>query len=430
MFPSSANDASVDPSSKLTVHDFMADMGIVTSSLAFKLEEGRGIALDSTSSNRWVTPNSTVGPSVFEICPDRVYEYILMPPHLENGIRLSNAESIPLWGVPSNEGDHDYFRMQDLEEFKSTNFGTAMTHDSRLQLSNLEELESDSHGKRVSDSDLPMDRPIKRLRLNISSVVHLIPQPHFLASPAAKFSPVDTSKLAPYRKTLPSPIPPYDRSSVTQLMRSGFRRGAWLIPVRGSLPWDDATMAILLESPQSASCTLDPYPSGPATDNAPTRKITWTCESLQDLWTFLKSIQTAKHLGPISLSFHAAPAEAVFTADTTSEPAWESNNPHRLQYSSKQTVGSSDDFAAHSYRARLEGTDYIKVYHDVLYSLSLRNILDAYRYNPTDSGRIPLGRSSPSTKQKSSSANDQKIRVLKGARLVFMDERSKAAFLL
>lgn len=97
-----------------------------------------------------------------------------------------------------------------------------------------------------------------------------------------------------------------------------------------------------------------------------------------------------------------------------SEPVWESNHPYYPQHSSKHTAGSSYDFTAH-----LEGIDYIKVYHDVPYSLSLRNILDAYRYEPVN-GEV-RGRSG---------ANDRKIRILKGAHLVFMDERSKAVFLM
>ncbi|KIJ16453.1 hypothetical protein PAXINDRAFT_113590 [Paxillus involutus ATCC 200175] len=367
---------------------------------------------------------------MFEIRPDKLYEYTLKPPHLHSGIRLSDSENIPAWGVPSNDGDHDYFRLQDLEEFESTDFRTVMTRHSFPQQPGFGKFGLYSRGKRVSDIDLSLDQPVKRLRLNTSSIVDLIPQPHFLPSPTGKFEPVDTSKIAPYRKTHPSPIPPYDKPTVTQLMTSGSRRGAWFIPVRGSLPWDGATMAFLLEPSQGASLALGVYPSGPAAENVATRNIMWTQESLQDLWTFLKSIQEGKHLGPISLSFHAAPAEAVFTADTASEPAWESNIPYHFQHPSKQTAGSSDDFAPHVYRARLEGIDYVKVYHDVLYSLSLRNVLDAYRFNlPNGVGESP-GRLSPTTKQKSGNRNDQKIRVLKGARLVFMDERSKAAFLL
>ncbi|KIK98883.1 hypothetical protein PAXRUDRAFT_23989 [Paxillus rubicundulus Ve08.2h10] len=432
MPPSSAIDTSVDPSSKLTVHDFVVDLSIMTSSQAFKLEQGRAIASASSSGNRWATPHSTVGPSMFavEIRTNKLYEYTLKPPQLNSGKKLSDSESIPPWGVPSTDGDHDYFRLQDLEEFESTDFRTVMACHSCLQQSDLATFQLYSRGKRVSDTDIPLDGPVKRLRLNTSSIVDLIPQPHFIPSPTGKFEPVDTSKIAPYRKIRPSPIPPYDKPTVTQLMASGSRRGAWFIPVRGSLPWDGATMAVLLEPSQGASLALGVYPSGSAIEHVTTCKIMWTRESVQDLWMFLKSIQEGKNLGPISLSFHAAPAEAVFTSDTASEPAWESNNPYHPQHSSKQTAGFSDDFAAHVYRARLEGIDYIKVYHDVLYSLSLRNVLDAYRTNLPNRVGESLGRLCPSTKQKFSNPDHQKIRVLKGARLVFMDERSKAAFLL
>lgn len=144
-------------------------------------------------------------------------------------------------------------------------------------------------------------------------------------------------------------------------------------------------------------------------------EIMWAPDALQHFWTFLRSIQQAKHLGPLSLSFHAAAAN---TFPSLSEPVWESNHPYYLQ-SPRLTTGYSDDFAPDICEAHLEGVDYIKVYHDVPYSLSLRGILDAYRYEQVN-GQVS-GRSG---------ANDRKIRILKGARLVFMDERSKAAFLM
>jgi hypothetical protein len=65
MLPSSVIDTSVDLSSKLTVHDFMVDLSIVTSSQAFKLEQGRAISNAATYGNGWATPHSTVGPSMF-----------------------------------------------------------------------------------------------------------------------------------------------------------------------------------------------------------------------------------------------------------------------------------------------------------------------------------------------------------------------------
>ncbi|KAG8216136.1 hypothetical protein J3R82DRAFT_8139 [Butyriboletus roseoflavus] len=274
-------------------------------------------------------------------------------------------------------------------------------------------------GKRMQDNDSSMNERAKRPRLETSSILDLIPQPHFIPAPAGNFRPVDTSKIPCYQKTLPSPIAPYyDAAAVNQLLSCKFRRAAWVIPVRGSLPWDGASTAVVLEGTQVASRSPSPFLPAPA---AQLCAIMWTPDSLHHLWTFLGSIQQAKRLGPLSLSFHAAPADAFRTRDTMSEPVWESNHPYYFQQSSKHTTGSPDDFATdnNDCRAHLEGIDYIKVYHDIPYSLSLRNILDAYRYEPVD-GQVPG----------QSGANDRKIRILKGAHLVCMDERSKAAFLM
>lgn len=201
-----------------------------------------------------------------------------------------------------------------------------------------------------------------------------------------------------------------------QLLNCKFRRAAWIIPVRGRLPWDGASTAVLLEETQVASRSPSPCLQVAAPQPRP---ITWTPDSLRHFWTFLGSIQQAKHLGPLSLSFHAAAADALATKDSPSEPVWESNLPYYYQLSSKQSAGTSDDFAMDICAAHLEGIDYIKVFHDIPYSLYLRNILHAYRYEP-DNRQVPgrLG------------ANDRKIRLLKGAHLVLMDERSKAAFLV
>lgn len=232
----------------------------------------------------------------------------------------------------------------------------------------------------------------------------------------AKFRPVDTSKIPPYQKASPLPIAPYDAAAVAQLLNCRFRRVAWLIPVRGSLPWDGASTAVILEETQAASRSPSPCLQVPVSQ---LRTMTWTPDSIQHLWSFLGSIQQARHLGPLSLSFHAAPLDAFSTRDSVSEPLWESNHPYYHQLSSKDTAGSPDDFTTDICRAHLEGIDYIEVFHDVPYSLSLRNVLDAYQYEPV-SGEVP-GRSG---------ANDRKIRILKGAQLVLMDNHFRAAFLM
>lgn len=185
------------------------------------------------------------------------------------------------------------------------------------------------------------------------------------------------------------------------------------------MPFDDASMAVITQSPQDVGLVSELI-------HLTSHKIIWTREILINFWDFLLKLQQAANLGPISLSFHAASPDSIFAADTASDPTEESaNNPYhqfRQQYS-KTTTGSSlpcDSFTPYVYRAQLEATDYIKVYHNVPYSLSLRSVLDAYQYRPKEadgSGTSKIG-------------DLGKSRVLKGARLAFMDERSKGAFLM
>ncbi|KAI9567721.1 hypothetical protein HD554DRAFT_2023231 [Boletus coccyginus] len=389
---------------QIAIHHFVAVGDTSPSRATLHLEQGRDLAFVCSSSHHWVTPQPTIDSSAFTLRRDRLYQYRLSPPPLTTRVE---SISIPEWGQPSHADDPDYFRLQDLQEFEGIHFQTSLMH------ARFRQVETPRHGKHIQGDRLSVNEPARRLRLDTAS---MIPQPHFIPAPAAQFRPVDTDKIPPYNKTLPSPVAPYDAATVNQLLHCKFRRAAWLIPVRGSLPWDGASMAVILEETQGISRSPSPCLHVPSTQP---RAIMWTPDSLQHLWAFLGSIQQAKHLGPLSLSFHAAPTEALSTGDSISEPVWESNHPYYHQHSSNHTAGSSDTFATDVCRAHLEVIDYIQIFHDVPYSLSLRNVLDAYRYEPAN-GEVP-GRSG---------ANDRKIRILKGAHLVFMDERSKAVFLM
>lgn len=57
--------------------------------------------------------------------------------------------------------------------------------------------------------------------------------------------------------------------------------------------------------------------------------------------------------------------------------------------------------------------DHIKIYHDTRFTMAIRNILDAWRFDAVE-GTTATGE-----------PNIKKIRILKGARLVLLDERSK-----
>lgn len=51
--------------SKITVHDFVAVGSASSSRAALQLEQGRDLVVAYSSTNRWVTPQSTIDPSAF-----------------------------------------------------------------------------------------------------------------------------------------------------------------------------------------------------------------------------------------------------------------------------------------------------------------------------------------------------------------------------
>jgi hypothetical protein len=209
-------------------------------------------------------------------------------------------------------------------------------------------------------------------------------------------------------------------------MKCVYNRAAWLIPVRGSLPWEGATSAIILESSEATQREYVPLlPSGPVPNNDGTSRITWTHHSILSFWKFLLSIQQAKKLGPISLSFHTAPSDTTFTLDSAIDLTDETGNRPVQPARQKAPSDLSDGFSDQVCRARLEATDFIKVYHDVEYSLYIRNILDAYQYFPD--GAISE-RHTPTSRETAGLVT--KIRPLKGARLVLVDNFSKPSFVI
>jgi len=140
-------------------------------------------------------------------------------------------------------------------------------------------------------------------------------------------------------------------------------------------------------------------------------------------WKFLISAQQARNLGPISLSFHTAPSDTTFTLDSATA---ESGNRPVQPAQPKESIDLSDGFSDQVRCARLEATDFIKVYHDVKYSLYLRNVLDAHQYIPE--GITPERYPHPNSRETSGSVT--KIRPLKGARLVLVDNLSKPTFMM
>ena len=182
-------------------------------------------------------------------------------------------------------------------------------------------------------------------------------------------------------------------------------RGAWVIPVRGSLPWKGCTSALTLDASEEV------LPSGPVKVQDH-REITWTHAALVKFWNFLLAIQQAKNLGPISLSFYAKPvppAVASKRADTFSIGI----NRHPI-FDSDVSMPKTVDVPS---QEPLSAVDHIKVYHDIVNTMFMRNILDAWSYT-----NIPSATAD--------SLGGKKIRMLKGAVLVLLNEKSEAILML
>ena len=201
-----------------------------------------------------------------------------------------------------------------------------------------------------------------------------------------------TASVPAYSKAKPIPIAPHTLPLAAPLPYS---RRTWVIPVRGALPWRHATGAVLLLDPADP-----PLPPDPKTNE----ELAWTSDALRAFWIFLGLMRELHALG---LSFHfsqhfSSNSEPSFTeiSGMGAQPlSVDSRATPSIAASSHQGVGT----------VPLSSVDHIKVYHDAAHSMPIRTILDVWAFEPAD-GR--------------------KIRLLKGARLVLLDERSSGIFVL
>ncbi len=173
-------------------------------------------------------------------------------------------------------------------------------------------------------------------------------------------------------------IPPYG-DNVTQLSHplTAFAKTAWIIPVRGSLPWTFCTPAVVLDDSEDNAVIVGKEGA----------LIQWTKTTLVKFWDFLKNVREAGHMGQVGISFQVATprerGESWLSAEVIHEPTNSAHGELSLPLSS---------------------LDYVKVYHKASSAMGLRNILDAWAYV------CPDGR---------------KSRVLKGSRLALVDERCR-----
>jgi hypothetical protein len=253
-----------------------------------------------------------------------------------------------------------------------------------------------------------MFTPSTMLSLRFGIFRHLFHSTNFAMQPhvhPSRGSSDTTLDIPRYIAKNPIAIPPY----TLPFSASPFSRSAWLIPIRGSLPWEGSTPALVLDPTYSMPASPDPNTGNP---------IMWTHASLVSFWLFLLHVQKTRRLGALGISFQPSNSGSPFTSSDP-ETAWGSlslisgiGNQAGLE-SHVSCEGRSMVTASPASYVTLSNVDHIKVYHEAPNAMHVRAVLFSWVYPPlflseqNDTDRLPS------------------IRVLEGARLVLVDERSQ-----
>ncbi|KAI0634112.1 hypothetical protein C8Q77DRAFT_1055171 [Trametes polyzona] len=369
------------------------------------LDRAAKLVTYSTDIAVWHTPRESINPSVF-LSIRKGMRYIHNPPPCPQGRQpseLSDSGQLREWETEPRLYDDEQWTLAELEEFDHAPLHTLLD---RRPSSRRRE------GSTVPVPDVPIDdatQARKRLRLDHELLFDALPVPHFHPPLMMSQTPWPAFEQADFRPSTPTPIAPYTPQSANEYIEDPFARLAWVIPVRGRLPWPQATSASVAALPREHSSTplREPLPEAPQTGDDST-PIIWTRDALGDFWGFLKDLRHAGNMGPLSLSFHVAP--------TPLEPSSMSQSPHYGVHPQDSTLGSrrsstsEDSPSSGGYdapTAAINQSDHIKVYHDARYTKVLRNILHVWSYKKPGI----------------------KVRLLKGATLALMDEHGKGLLL-
>jgi hypothetical protein len=320
------------------------------------------------------------------------------------------------WGEPiGSDDDDDVYDLEDLGEFESTDL-------SSLWLGNTPSDES-NRARSCSFTDVE-GPPLKRRKLDLYPLHDLIPQVRYfthLPYPANFVMQPHIRPSSQRSSSTPLDVPRYISKKLIAIpphtlpfSPSHFARTAWLIPVRGSFPWEGSTSAVILD----ASFSM-PVPPNPNTGDP----IMWTHASLASFWSYLIHLQNSCCISAIGLSFHASDSTSPFTS---SDPQSTSrNNTFSLMSGIGNQAGLESQITSEQgsiitpsppFPVALSSVDHIKVYHEASNAMQVRGALFAWLYPPL------------SLEQKDANWS-QSVRVLKGASLVLVDERSRGVLI-
>ncbi|KAH9064607.1 hypothetical protein EDB87DRAFT_1598339 [Lactarius vividus] len=320
------------------------------------LARGRTIARAGCELSGWCTHDTISTRNCFL---RNAFTYVFPPPLAPTTADVPSS-AVKEWDTRPSESE--IFSIADLRPFESTLVSPPPGHPA-LPV----------HDQELDD--LPQS-PKKRVKVNVDvgPLDELIPLPHYIPAPLDMRTTLPRSP--PDIRPTFAPIPPQTTSSVEDLLSSTYARVAWLIPVRGAPSWNDVSRASVALGHFSAL--------GPG--HLPASDIVWTHDALRQFWSFLCSCSETlcSVTGPLSLSFHTAPRSSSMRSQqgTTSPGA----SPCHLANNESEMVPFDPERPepllpiVRASKPALTDIDYVKVYCDAPWAMSVRRALAQWTY--------------------------------------------------
>ncbi|TBU39676.1 hypothetical protein BD309DRAFT_969171 [Dichomitus squalens] len=409
----------------LTVYKFIPHAEDASQVLSEKiLDEATSLVISTTRETVWYTP-VRVDYAQFSK-RGTCFQYHRAPDaHLvaETRPSASTTRYLKEWDEDIAVPDEEVCSLADLEEFDHGNLHRLFSARA-VDVPPVMELNTpladrvgrqpvaDDSRKRSQDDLRVSSTSVKRRRIDDKDIPlrGVLPMPHFYASLLTSDSTPPLSHWArwPVKEGVIA-LPPHTLKSCEEYMEDPYARLAWIVPIRGCLQWDGATSATVLSDIPDGDTAEDflPSPAAPRPDGI--LELAWTKDALRQLWDVLKGLRVAKNLGPLSLSFHVVPlGNATHSMEQYSYAgSHKQTTPSRPGSSPVSPPAAPESSASCPPPSPLREVDHFKVYHDAPYTKAVRNALHGWSYHK----------------------GDQKIRLLKGARLVLVDELSQGLLL-
>ncbi|KAJ2919736.1 hypothetical protein MD484_g744, partial [Candolleomyces efflorescens] len=353
----------------------------------------------------------------FVWAPKNLYVYSSPLPKVTREER-AHVEELKEWG--SSVEESEIWALVDLEEFQSTDFSSLLQKES---LPRSQESKKRLRSPEKEQQDTGCRPPeAKRRKLDEGPLHGVIPRPHLLPSRLVGPATLHT-KSKPYTKTSPIILPPFTSPLPQPSLHD---RRAWIIPVRGVIPWQGSSPAETLQELEEK-----PIPPTPRS----LEPVFWSHKALKSFWDWLRILRDGGKAGTLGISFHAAArtrnggplgstsnghgggdgAGSTWEARAQNQNLLLEGGAQRLTMDATTTTGVADgtEITTKVKQPTLSTVDYIKIHHDALGSMNLRSVLDAWAYEIKDG----------------QGALVEKIRVLQGAKLVLMDNLSRGVLI-